>query len=45
MPNMSNKKVEMPSQEPEIRATNFKEVALGYTKRNGSGRSSSLLKL
>ena len=32
MPNMSNKKVEMPSQEPEIRATNFKEVALGYTK-------------
>lgn len=32
MPNMSNKKVEMPSQEPEIRSTNFKEVALGYTK-------------
>ena len=32
MPNMSNVKVEMPSQEPEIRATNFKEVALGYTK-------------
>ena len=29
---MSNVKVEMPSQEPEIRATNFKEVALGYTK-------------
>lgn len=28
MPNMSNVKVEMPSQEPEIRATNFKEVAL-----------------
>ena len=41
MPNMSNKKVEMPSQEPEIRSTNFKEVALG----NGSGRSNSLLKL
>ncbi|MZT12082.1 NADPH-dependent glutamate synthase [Catenibacterium sp. co_0103] len=32
MSNMSNVKVEMPSQEPEIRATNFKEVALGYTK-------------
>ena len=29
MPNMSNVKVEMPSQEPEIRATNFKEDALG----------------
>ena len=43
MPNMSNVKVEMPSQEPEIRATNFKEVTLGY--RNGSGRSSTLLKL
>ena len=32
MPNMSNKKVEMPSQDPAVRATNFKEVALGYTK-------------
>lgn len=32
MPNMSLKKNEMPVQEPVIRATNFKEVALGYTE-------------
>ena len=32
MPNMSLKKNPMPSQEPNIRATNFKEVALGYSK-------------
>ena len=31
MPNMSQKKVEMPSQEPKVRARNFDEVALGYT--------------
>ncbi|MBQ1206151.1 MAG: NAD(P)-binding protein, partial [Clostridia bacterium] len=31
MPNMSLKKNEMPHQAPEIRARNFKEVALGYT--------------
>ena len=31
MPNMSQKKVEMPSQEPKVRACNFDEVALGYT--------------
>ncbi len=30
MPNMSNKKNEMPSQKPEVRAHNFDEVALGY---------------
>ena len=32
MPNMSPKKNEMPSQEPQVRNRNFKEVALGYTK-------------
>ncbi len=32
MPNMSLVKNPMPEQEPSIRATNFKEVALGYTK-------------
>ena len=31
MPNMSLKKHEMPSQEPQVRNKNFKEVALGYT--------------
>ncbi|MBQ8614043.1 MAG: NADPH-dependent glutamate synthase [Ruminiclostridium sp.] len=32
MPNMSLKKNEMPVQSPEIRSTNFLEVALGYTE-------------
>ena len=32
MPNMSNKKNPMPSQEPQVRAHNFKEVALGYSE-------------
>lgn len=32
MANMSLNKVEMPHQDPSIRATNFEEVALGYTK-------------
>ena len=32
MPNMSLKKNPMPEQEPSIRAANFKEVALGYTR-------------
>ncbi len=31
MPNMSLKKNPMPSQEPNVRNTNFDEVALGYT--------------
>ena len=31
MPNMSLRKNPMPEQEPAVRATNFKEVALGYT--------------
>ena len=32
MPNLSLVKHPMPEQEPEIRATNFQEVALGYTR-------------
>lgn len=32
MPNMSLKKNEMPSQSPEVRRSNFEEVALGYTE-------------
>ena len=32
MPNMSLKKNEMPSQVPDVRNKNFKEVALGYTE-------------
>ncbi len=31
MPNMSLKKNEMPSQEPNVRNKNFREVALGYS--------------
>ena len=31
MPNMSLKKNPMPEQDPQVRAGNFKEVALGYT--------------
>ena len=32
MPNMTPKKHEMPTQEPEVRANNFLEVATGYTE-------------
>lgn len=32
MPNMSLKKNEMPSQAPDVRNKNFREVALGYSK-------------
>ena len=32
MPNMSQNKVEMPVQEPNVRNKNFSEVALGYTE-------------
>lgn len=32
MPNMSEKKVAMPVQEPELRIQNFEEVAIGYTE-------------
>ncbi len=31
MPNMSQKKVPIPEQKPEVRAHNFEEVTLGYT--------------
>ena len=31
MPNMDPKKCPMPSQDPNVRDKNFKEVALGYT--------------
>ena len=31
MPNMDPKKCPMPSQDPNVRNKNFKEVALGYT--------------
>ena len=31
MPNLSRTKLPMPSQAPEVRARNFREVALGYT--------------
>ena len=32
MPNMSLEKHPMPEQEPAVRATNFREVALGYNR-------------
>ena len=32
MPNMSQTKVPVPEQEPKVRARNFEEVTLGYTK-------------
>ena len=32
MPNMSPNKMPMPVQDPQVRITNFDEVALGYTK-------------
>ena len=32
MANMSNQKHPMPEQEPLVRAGNFQEVALGYTR-------------
>ncbi len=33
MPNMSLKKNEMPTQDANVRATNYKEVALGYSEK------------
>ncbi len=33
MPNMKNQKNPMPVQEPDVRARNFDEVALGYTEK------------
>ena len=35
MANMSLTKVPMPEQDPQVRARNFKEVALGYTAEKG----------
>ena len=43
MPNMSLKKNEMPSQEPNIRNKNFKEVALGYTKEQAMDEAARCL--
>ena len=45
MPNMSLKKSEMPSQEPNVRNKNFLEVALSCYRGAGARRSSPLLKL
>ena len=43
MPNMSPKKNEMPSQEPQVRNRNFKEVALGYTKEQAMDEANRCL--
>ena len=36
MPNMNPKKNPMPHQDPVVRAGNFEEVALGYTKEQAT---------
>ena len=43
MPNMSLKKNEMPSQDPNVRNKNFKEVALGYTKEQAMDEAARCL--
>ena len=43
MPNMSLKKNEMPSQDPNVRNKNFKEVALGYTKEQAMDEATRCL--
>ena len=43
MPNMSLKKNPMPTQEPEIRARNFNEVALGYTPQQAMDEAARCL--
>ena len=43
MPNMSLKKYPMPTQEPEIRARNFNEVALGYTPQQAMDEAARCL--
>ncbi|MDE6210053.1 MAG: NADPH-dependent glutamate synthase [Lachnospiraceae bacterium] len=43
MPNMSLKKNEMPSQDPNVRNKNFLEVALGYTKEQAIDEASRCL--
>ena len=45
MPNMSLKKNEMPSQDPNVRNKNFKEVALGYTKEQAMDEATPLSQL
>ena len=42
---MSLTKVAMPERDPKERSTNFEEVAMGYTERDGFGRSCPLLEL
>ena len=43
MPNMSLKKNEMPSQEPDVRNKNFDEVALGYTSEQAKDEAERCL--
>lgn len=43
MPNMTPKKTDMPTQEPEIRSRNFGEVALGYTDELAKNEASRCL--
>ncbi len=43
MPNMSPKRNPMPSQEPQVRAHNFEEVALGYTEEMAIDEASRCL--
>ena len=43
MPNMSLKKNEMPTQDPQVRAHNFDEVALGYTPEQAMDEASRCL--
>ena len=44
MPNMSLQKNPMPSQDPKVRARNFEEVALGYTKEMAIDEAERCLK-
>ena len=44
MPNLSQKKNPMPTQEPAVRAHNFREVALGYTKEQAMDEASRCLR-
>lgn len=43
MPNMSPKKNEMPTQDPKVRATNYLEVAQGYTKEQAMDEAARCL--
>ena len=43
MPNMDPKKCPMPSQDPNVRNKNFKEVALGYTPEMAMGEAQRCL--